>query len=376
MIKSRMVAGFVAMPLAAFSCSGGFAQVTTASIHGSVTDASGAVVPNAEVTVVNLSTGVKYTAKTDGKGYYAVPALQTGGPYQGTVTAPGFSVFQSNGLTLDVNDNRDVDGKLQVGTSAETVQVQAGAVQVETSETQLKTDIGAKEITQLPLLGRDASQLEKTAPGVVESSDRTGSFSANGAQSTQSNFLLDGADINDGPLQNLGIAVNPDALAEEAIVSSTLNPEYSRNSGAIVNQTLKTGTNSFHGDAFEFYRDTFLNNGNYFSQTRPPFHQNLYGGTFGGPVLKDKLFFFLAYQGYRNRTGTTQQTNVFSPAQLSGDFSADKNLLTQAPNGGVGGMGLSSNPVPFTIGNCPAGSTWNACFPNGQLSPAAFNALL
>lgn len=349
------------------------AQVNTASIHGTVTDSTGAVIPNADVTVLNTSTGIASKAKADNKGYYAVAPLQTGGPYAVTVSAPGFSGFASKGLMLNVNDDRAIDVRLEVGASAQTVQVQVNSVQVETSETQLKTDILSAEVTQLPLLGRDASQLEKTAPGVVESSDRFGSFSANGAQTSQSDYLLDGADVNDGPLQDNTIAVNPDALQEEAIVTSTLNPEYSRNSGAIINETLKTGTNSFHGNGFEFYRDTFLNNGNYFSILRPPFHQNLYGGTLGGPVLKNRLFFFLAYQGFRNRTGTTQQTPVLSPAQLTGDFTADSNLAT----GGSNAAGLSNNPMPFAIAGCVAGTPWNQCsaITNGMIPASMFNPL-
>ena len=349
------------------------AQVNTASIHGTVTDSTGAVIPSADVTVLNTSTGVSSKTKSDAKGYFAAVSLQPGGPYTVTVSATGFSAFSSSGLMLNVNDDRSIDVKLQVGATAQTVQVQVSSVQVETSETQLKTDILASEVTQLPVLGRDASQLEKTAPGVMESSDRFGSFSANGAQTSQSDYLLDGADVNDGPLQDNGIAVNPDALQEVAIVTSTLNPEYSRNSGAIINETLKTGTNSFHGNAFEFYRDTFLNNGNYFSILRPPFHQNLYGGTLGGPVFKNRLFFFLAYQGFRNGTGTTQQTPVFSPAQLGGDFSADSNLVT----GGFHSAGLSGNPIPFAIAGCAAGTPWNICpaIANGTIPIGAFNLL-
>lgn len=360
----RLLLGATLSLLAATPLSPAYAQVITATIHGTVTDASGAVVPNATVTVLNTSTGVHSTATTDSKGSYSVPALQIGGPYTITISASGFSNYESRGLNLNVNDDRAVDGKLQVGGEAQTVQVEAQASQVETTETQLKTDIGAREITDLPILGRDASQLEKTAPGVVESSDRFGSFSANGSQTSQSSFMLDGADVNDVALQDGGIAVNPDALSEEAIVTSTLNPEYSRNSGAVVNQTLKTGTNSLHGNAFEFYRDTFLNNPNYFSLTRPVFHQNLYGGTIGGPILRDKLFFFLAYQGYRNRTGTTQQTPVFSSAQLGGDFSGD-------------GIALSSSPMPFAVGGCAAGTPWNACptLAGGHIPAASFSPL-
>ena len=375
MSRNKQLVGLAAAALLLLPNYRAQAQVITATIHGSVTDSSGAVVPNASVTVLNTSTGITNKAKTDSRGYYAVPSLQIGGPYKVTIQAPGFSSFESSGLNLNVNDDRDIDGKLQVGGAAETIQVQADAVQVETTETQLKNDIGSREITQLPLLGRDAAQLEKTVPGVVESNDRFGTFSANGSQTTESSFLLDGADINDGPLQSLGLAVNPDALSEEAIITSTLNPEYARNSGAVVNQTLKTGTNKFHGNAFEFYRDTFLNNGNYFSQVRPPFHQNLYGGTLGGPIFKDKLFFFVAYQAFRNRTGTTSQTNVFSTAQRGGDFSADTNLSTNGLNGGTGATGLSSNPIPFAIAGCAAGTPWNQCatIANGVIPTAAFN---
>lgn len=336
-----------------------YAQAVYATIHGTVTDKSGAVVPNASVTALNTSTGISTKAVTDSKGYYTFPQLQTGGPYTVTVDATGFQKFQQTGVMLNVNGNPDVDAALEIGSNTQTVQVQAASIQVETAETQLKTDIGSQEIQSLPLLGRDATQLEKTAPGVMESSDRFGNFSANGAQTQQSDYLLDGADVNDVALQNNVLAVNPDALGEIAVVSNTLNPEYSRNSGAIINETLKTGTNTFHGNGFEYYRDTFLNNGNYFSLPgqRPEFHQNLFGGTFGGPLLKNKLFFFTAYQGFRNRTGTTQQTEVFSPAQDAGNFSADSNLST----GGLNSGGLSSKPMPFAIDGCAAGTPWNKC---------------
>lgn len=339
------------------------AQQVYATIHGTVTDSSGAVVPAAQVTAVNTATGISWAAKTDSRGYYVFPQLRIGGPYTIDITSPGFNKFESTGLMLKVNDNSDVDAKLEIGQSTQTVQVSEAAVQVETSDTQLKTDIPAQEITELPLLGRDASQLEKTAPGVVESSDRFASFAVNGSQTSNNSFLVDGADFGDGPLQDQGFTINPDALAEVNIVTSTLNPEFARNAGAVVNEIVKNGTNSFHGNGFYFYRDTFLNNGNYFSLPgqRPPFHQNLYGGTLGGPVVKDKLFFFLAYQGYRNRTGFTQQTPVPNAVQLTGNF----------------GAGLMSNPIPFNIGGCAANgmNTWASCFPTGQIPPSAFNSI-
>ncbi len=352
------------------------AQINYATVHGTVTDSSGAVVPNATITITDTSTGIATTVKSNGAGYYIAPQLHIGGPYTVSIVASGFEQFESSGLTLNLNDNRDIDAKLAIGASAQTVQVNAAALAVETSDTQLKQVVTAQEIEQLPLLGRDAAGLQKLEPGSVESSDRFGTYSANGSQTQSNSFLLDGADINDGPLQSEGISVNPDALAEENIVTSTLNPEFSRNGGAIINQSIKSGTNAFHGSGFEFYRDTFLNNGNYFSLPgeRPQFHQNIYGGAIGGPILKNKLFFFLAYQGFRNRTGTTTNTPVLSAAQAGGDFSADNNIQTSGQNAVTG---LSANPVPFTIGGCVANgvNTWNSCFPSGQIPTTAFNAV-
>jgi hypothetical protein len=208
-------------------------------------------------------------------------------------------------------------------------------------------------------------------PGVVESSDRFGTSSSNGSQTPQNSYLLNGVDNNDGSLQSEGLVINPDALQEQNIVTSTINPEFARNSGAVINQVIKNGTNKIHGSGFEFYRDTFLNNGNYFSQTRPVFHQNLYGGTLGGPVLKDKLFFFAGYQGLRNRTGGTTSVNTFTPDQFAGNFTADTNYKLGGPNSTTG---LTNNPLPFNVGGCVANptaqnpETWAQCFNSGQVS--------
>ena len=380
--KIKSLAVCLVLLLALFaSPKAALAQNSYAAVHGAVTDSSGAVVPNATVTALNTSTGIKTTVNTDGHGYYILPQLQIGGPYTISIDAPGFESFSSSGLTLHLNDNRAVDAQLQIGAAAQTIQVQAAAVQVETADTQLKQVVTSKQIEMMPLLGRDASGLQKLQPGSVESSDRFGNFSSNGSQTQSNSYILDGTDINDGSLQTEGISINPDALAEEAIVTSTLNPEYARNSGAIVNQTLKTGTNAFHGSGFWFYRDTFLNNGNYFSQTRPDFHQNLYGATVGGPVIKNKLFFFLGYQGFRNRVGATTNANVLNPAQIAGNFSNDNNLATggtNIPGTNPAGMpigGLSSKPLPFAVNGCAAGTPWNVCFPNGNvlLSQSTYN---
>jgi hypothetical protein len=324
------------------------AQNVYAALHGTVTDSTGSVIPNATVTVQNTSTGITTVRRADSNGYYIFTQLQVGGPYTVTVSSPGFESFVANGLTLNVNDNREVDGKLQVGAASQTVEVSASALQVETSNTQLQQVATEDQLEEIPLEGRDPAGLQKLEPGVVESSDRFGSYSSNGNQTTQNAYMLNGADINDGPLQDEGIQINPDALHEENIITSTMNPEFSRNSGAVVNQIIKSGSNSFHGSGFEFYRDTFLNNGNYFSQIRPVFHQNLYGGTLGGPIFKNKFFFFVAYQGLRNRTGETENPTTLDSEQFAGNFSGDANYFT----GGTNSTGLTTNPIPYSFGSC------------------------
>lgn len=369
-----------------------FAQVTTAAIHGQVTDPSGAVVSGAKITAVDTATGISTVTTSNASGYYTFPSLQIGGPYVISVEATGFQTFQSKGVMLTVNENFEQNAKLTVGSTMQTVTINASAVQVETSNTQLEQNIPASQIQDIPLFGRDAASLEKLSPGVVESSDRFGSYSVNGSQTTDNSYQLEGIDNNDGPLQDEGLTVNPDALQEQNTVESTINPEFARNGGAVVNQVIKAGTNQIHGDAFEYYRDTFLNNGGYFALPgeRPPFHQNLYGGTLGGPILKNKLFGFLAYQGYRNRTGTTQQTPVFQSGLLtSGNFSNENNVVTGGPDGTAG---LSTNSIPFDITTgsgasvgagvtCGPGTsytTWATCFPVGTpvvISPTSFNSI-
>ncbi len=351
------------------------AQVANANaaVHGTVSDSSGAVLPDAKVTALNTSTGISTETTTNKSGYYIFPELQSGGPYTITISAAGFENFIATGLTLNANDNREVLATMKVGGTAQTVQVTATEMQVETVNTQLEQTVPDTQIENLPMLGGDAASLERLAPGVVESSDRFGSYSANGSQTTNNSYLLDGIDNNDGPLQDEGLVITPDALAEENIITSTLNPEFARNGGAVVNQVIKSGTNQLHGSGFEYYRDTFMNNGNYFSQSRPPFHQNVYGGTLGGPIFKNKLFLFVAYEGLRNRTGATTQTAVFqngivpSGSNPGGNFSNEYNAANGDTNENAG---LTENYIPFVItagtGSPNAGS---ACGP-GTSYPA------
>ncbi len=371
------------------------AQNIYAAIHGTVTDSTGAIIPGASVTVLNTSTGISSHATTDHHGYYIFPQLQIGGPYTVTIQMHGFEVSKSVGIQLHVNDNLNIGPILRPGSVAQIVQVNANKIQVETSNTQLQTTLTSSQIEAMPMLGFDADILQKLTPGTVESSDRFGNYSANGSQTQQNSYLLDGADNNDAPLQTQGLTVNPDALGEVTFVTSTLDPQYSRNSGAIVNEVLKSGTNQFHGDGFEFYRDTFMNLGGYFAAPgdRPVYHQNVYGGTLGGPIIKNKLFFFLAYQGIRNRTAVATLTNVPDSAQTGStdgiaNLTGDANVFTSTADGAseTNAAGLSSNSLPVAIstpnGTCPKGEAWDVCFaPNaaGQTTvkvlTSSFNSL-
>jgi hypothetical protein len=359
------------------------AQDVYAAIHGTVTDSTGAVVPNATVSVVNTSTNITTAGRSDSKGYYILPQLQIGGPYTVTISATGFNSFTQNGLTLQLNDNRDVDARLEVGSNNTTVNVSASAVQVETSDTQIKQVMTSEQLEDIPLEGRDPVGLQKLEPGVVESSDRFGTYSTDGSQTPQNAFVLDGVDVNDSELGSESIVINPDALQEENVIASTLNPEFARNSGATVNEIVKAGSNQFHGDGFEFYRDTFLNSKPFFAATIPKFHQNLYGGTFGGPLIRNKLFFFLAYQGYRNVNGQPESSATLSNANYTGDFSEDTNFASptgnsnNAPQNGFNNS-LTTNPLPFSVNGCPAGESWAACFNNAStisVNPAAWNPI-
>jgi hypothetical protein len=267
---------------------------------------------------------------------------------------------------------------------------------------QINNVVEAAQMVELPNISRSFTTFETIEPGVQAASDRFGGYSADGAQSQQSSFLINGADVNDLAINTIGLSPVLDAVAEFNLVTGPLNAEYDRNSGGIVNATLKTGTNQFHGDAFEFYRDTFLNTGNYFNNVAAvaavpasganpgtpaipqhklvsPYHQNIFGGTLGGPIFKDKLFFFAAYQGTRQRspnTNSADTTTVYSANQLAGNFSDDI-------AGSALGYSFSTAPIPGTLNIAGCGpvagvaQTWAQCAATngGKFLPSNFNPI-
>jgi hypothetical protein len=349
-------------------------------IRGTVTDPSGAVIPKAKVIATNTGTGISTPTVSGQDGSYEFLQLAAPAVYTITAEISGFKKVEVEGIHLELNQIFVENLQLQLGSVAETVSVSETAItQVETTSIELGTVINSTEIVNTPLEGRSFVDLMKTQPGVVEASDARGgsgfgNYSANGSQSDQDSYLINGMDNNDLPLNEVQINVSPDAIAEFKMVTNTINPEYGRNSGAIINATVKSGTNAFHGDAFDFYRDTSLNTKPFFQPTAQVFHQNLFGGTVGGPIWKDHTFFFFSYQGDRFRRpedsgdcgcsspGTSQ---VFTPAELGGAF---PDLATSSK--------VSPFPLVDDNGNTqPAGTPYSTIFSNGTIPQADINSI-
>jgi Carboxypeptidase regulatory-like domain len=352
-----------------------------ASIRGTVTDPSGAAVANANVTATNVGTGISAKVTTSSTGAFAFPQLPIG-DYKVTITAPSFKTFEAAGVHLDLNQVYALNAKLEVGTVSEAIEVQANPVQVESTDMQLGATVSGQQIVDIPLNGRNWTQLQQLQPGVVGTTDRfggnNGAFSGNGQETQQNSFLINGVDSNDPTLNTALVIPSPDAIGEFRLVTNTLNPEYGRNSGTVINAVIKNGTNSFHGSGFEFYRDTFLDARSWFRKRPSPFHQNEFGGTIGGPIVKDHAFFFFSYQGLRNRqpqNGANTSVPVFTAAERGGDFSADAGAFSSNPNP-VAMFGDSASTCPVGGAPCAAGSsTYASLFSTGVIPAADLNPL-
>src|SRR6202167_2749592 len=269
-----------------------------ASIRGTVVDPSGAVVPDAKISATNVATGLGYSVTSDKNGSFEFLQLPIG-DYSVKVEKSGFKSFNEGHVHLDLDQVFNLRVAMEVGAVSDTITVEANPAQVETTSMQLGTTVTGQQITDIPLNGRNWTQLMQLQPGVQSSSDRfgAGAYSTNGAETQQNSFLINGTDSNDTSLNTPLVVPSPDAIGEFNLVTSTINPEYGRNSGAIVNAAIKNGTNQFHGDAFEFYRDTFLDATPWFETAPALFHQNQFGGTLGGPIVRNRAFFFFSYQG-------------------------------------------------------------------------------
>jgi hypothetical protein len=312
------------------------AQTFRGTILGTVTDASGAVVPGAKVTVKNTGTGLERSTQTSADGSYALPELPIG-TYDVTVTQSGFQTSITKGVTVDVATERRVDAAMKPGEVATKVEVSADQLPlVETTTNDLGGVLTEETVKDLPVNGRDYTKLIYLNPGVAGSPDQIsdspgsfGEFSMNGARGRSNNYLLDGTDMNDGfrndpAINEAGVFGTPatilplDAVAEVHVVSN-FQPEYGRNAGGVVNIVTKSGTNRWHGSAADYFRNDALDARNYFNiagQPKAPFHNNQYGASFGGPIVKDKTFFFFDYEGQREPVGVVTVASV--PSSGSG----------------------------------------------------------
>jgi hypothetical protein len=335
-------------------------------IRGTVVDSSGAAVVDAAVKIVNADTNLERALNTTDVGTFDAPNLPPG-TYSVTVAKTGFRTFKQTNIKLEVATTFVVSASLEIGEMSATVEVTAETLQADTTTMQLGGELAGAELKDFPLLNRAWINLQTTLPGVVAASDRFGSnFSTNGSRSQSNNYTVNGTDSNDLPLNTpIANSINPDAIQEVKVVDSTLNPEYGRNSGGTLMVTTKSGTNQIHGSAFEFYRDTFMNAKNFFSTKVPPFHQNQFGGTIGGPIVKNKLFGFFSYQGTRTFNGVAQNSTVFTPAQRGGDFS-----------GGGALAGTSAIPLTGEDGIVhPAGTSYATLFPTNHIPTIDFDSV-
>src|SRR5215467_11019335 len=335
----------------------------TGSISGVIRDSSGAVVPGVQVGAHNVETGLQWSTTTDDRGFYSFQALPVG-TYDIEANKAGFKGYRQSGIVINVNSSIAVDVALQAGEVKESVTVTSDAVHVEETSTQMGEVIDGQKITEVPLLTRSFTDLLSLQPGVapiasglsggtsgtfvslgfainlVSGDLNAGNLSVNGMREASNGFLLNGAVVEETAVHGTAAIPNLDSIDEFRIITNNFDPEYGSYAGGQINVITKSGTNQFHGNAFEFLRNTVLNTHRYFDLPGHPlaaFQQNQFGGTFGGPILRNKLFFFGDYQGNRKVIGQFGQAGtdiaVPSDAERTGDFSALAGQFDPVVNG-------------------------------------------
>src|SRR5215470_7893496 len=320
--KTRIIAAFCVLLLAGLSSQHLNGQAATASIAGIITDSSGAVIAGAAINAKNNGTGITRTTVSDAQGRYRLPDLAIG-DYDVEAKMLGFQSVIRKGIVLTVGAAPVADFQLPVGTTEETVNVESAISQVETETSTLSSLVGESQMRELPLNGRNFEQLILLAPGAVSypaggSSalvGRAATFSISGARPEGHAILLDGENLQDwwqrGSGANVsGTQLGVEAIAEFQTMTNTYGAQYGGN-GSVVNAVSKSGTNGFHGSAFDFVRNSQMDARNFLDRrSPPPFRKNQYGGSIGGPIKRDKLFFFTNYEGIRQLLGGTSLVNV------------------------------------------------------------------
>ncbi len=373
----------------------------TGGISGVVTDPTGAVISGATVIATDTQTGVKTTVTTDAKGFYSLPALAIG-TYTLQVTQTGFKSFTKTGLIIDANSALRVDAALHVGAINENIEVRTDSVHVETESTQMGEVITGKTMTAVPLNGRAFTDLLALQPGVspynstdtgmtgvndrpVDGTLNAGNQSVNGQREASNGFMVNGSSVEEGKNNGAAIIPNLDSIEEFRIITNNFDAEYGNYSGGQINVVTKSGTNGFHGSGFEFLRNTALDAKNYFDTSTPVFRQNQFGGTFGGPIRKNKTFFFADYQGTRQTLAPTANQQMPSVENFSGNFADSAGSLTGSVSGpywaNVLSTRLGGQPVangePYYFPGCTSATCVfpNASIPQQAWGPVATNML-
>jgi len=321
------------------SATAGFSQTFYGSIIGAVTDPSGAPIPQATVTVTNLGTAERRTADTDENGNYQFVNLVPG-QYKVEAEKTGMKRFVRDTVTVQVQSAVRIDVQMQVGDLSQTVEITAQTPLLQTENAALGQVVEARKVLEMPLNGRNVFGLVALVPGVVPGGQSGttptgtnpfawGNYQIGGGQSNQSASYLDGAPINASYANLTALVPTQDAIQEFRVQTNNLGPEFGHLAGGAINLTTKSGTNSFHGSAYEFFRNRVLNANTFFNNLagvqRPAFSQNQYGANLGGPVIRDKTFFFFAWEGFRLRQGQSYVYSVPTDAMRTGDFSNVRN---------------------------------------------------
>jgi hypothetical protein len=368
-VRSLFTALLLALALAAAPAHVA-AQAVTGTVVGTITDTTGAVMGSTKVVLVNEATSLTRTVTSDSHGEFTAPSLPTGS-YTVSAEAQGFKTAVVSNVQIGVDQRIRVDLKLEIGDMTETVKIQAETPLLQTSSSDLATTVDTKQIETLPLNGRNFVQLTRTVPGVARgipgaNIDGAGSlawrasasFSANGQRPRDNNYMLDGVDNNETWLQTVVVFPSVDALDEFKMQTSTYSAEFGRSLGGVVNLQMKSGTNNLRGNVFEFLRNDAFDANNFFNnragRKKPDFSQNQFGGTAGGPIFKDRTFFFADYQGQRVTQGQTYLSTVPSSKMRNGDFS-EVNRVIYDP--------LTGQPFP------------NNTIPRNRWDPASANIL-
>src|SRR5947207_5428595 len=326
-----------------------FGQANTGGIRGVVSDSSGAVVPGAKIVVTNVRTGVQSSSATDNLGAYLFEFLPPG-EYRIEAEVAGFKKFIRENVTLDVARQLRVDIGLEAGQITETVSVTARASLIETETGALSTTVENQQVTSLPLISRNPQDLRLLAPGVVNTSN--GPITQGGLV-RKDPYYIDGVNSSFHVWSGNPVTPNPDVIAEFKTLTNSFSAEYGETSGAVMVSTTKSGTNDFHGTLFEFWRNDALNAGNFFAHNVPNLRQNQYGGPIGGPIRKNKTFFFFDIQR-TSMKGAAAFTNITVPtaAFKQGDFSRLPTLIYDSSTTRT--VPRSANPIRHQLAaHCP-----------------------